>query len=180
MKINKPKNKKTIIILGLSTIILIGAAYAGAAFMYKWYPFQVSPQPIEEQVNNVNYEEATKEQQNAPTEMTEEGSKNQPQDSTQDTITVAITSSQVDPSGALRIGTIIQTLVSSGECTLSVKKGNQEVDLQKADVQALSNSSTCKGFTVPAIKLTSGTYTLTVSYAGDKGKGSAQTEVAVP
>lgn len=180
MKINKPKNKKTIIVLGLSAVLLIGAAYAGLAFMYKWYPFQVSPQPIEEQVNNVNYEEATKEQQSAPTEMTEEGSKNLPQDTEQNTVSVAITSSQIDPSGALRIGTIIQTLVSSGECTLSVKKGTQEVDTQKAEVQAMSNASTCKGFTVPAGKLPSGTYTLTVSYVGDKGKGSAQTEVAAP
>lgn len=179
MKINKPSNKKVVMFITLGAILL-ALAYTAGAYTYKWYPFHPKPESAKEQVNSVNYDEPTKEQQNAPTEMTEEGSKNIPAQSDKDTVTVAITSSQIDPSGALRIGTIIQALVSSGECTLTVKKSNQDIDVQKTGVQAMSNSSTCKGFTVPPSKLSSGTYTISVSYVNGANKGSASMEVVVP
>lgn len=179
MKINKSSNRKVVVFVALGAILL-AFAYTAGAYMYKWYPFHPKSESAQEQVNSVNYDEPTKEQQNAPTEMTQEGSKNIPTKSEKDTVTIAITSSQVDPSGALRIGTVIQALVSSGECTLTVKKNGQEIDVQKASVQAMSNSSTCKGFTVPAGKLSSGTYTINISYVNGANKGNASTEVIVP
>ncbi len=181
MQIKKiAKTKKTIILAGI-VLLALSVGYLGVAAAYKAYPFQERPvlETDKKKVNQVNYDEATEEEKNAPTEMTEAGSTNRPNETGND-VNIAITSSQVDASGDLRISTVIQALSNEGQCTLLLKRGEQEVEIQHVGVQALSNASTCKGFTVAANKLASGKYTVVVTYNyGDK-KGSVQREVELP
>lgn len=179
MKINKSKRTNKYWIIAVAIIVIIAGYLVSANFM-KWYPFQAittGEQKNTPLVNDINYDKPTKEEQNAPTDMTEEGSVNLPGKT--DTGNVAISSLQIDPSGNLRIGTIIQTL-TSGECTLIVTKSGQAITEQKVGTQPLSNTSTCKGFTVAADMLPSGTYGVEVTYIHENIRGYDKREVIVP
>ncbi len=76
-----------------------------------------------------------------------------------------------------RIQTLIQTVTSTGTCTLAITDANGATYTETVDVQALPSSSTCKGFTVPLNKLAAGTWKIDIKFENDKLRGSASKEV---
>ncbi len=76
----------------------------------------------------------------------------------------------------LDLSVLIQSVVSSGTCTLRLTSGDQTI-VKTAGVQALSSSSTCAGFKVNG--LSSGSWKATVTYAGDQLSGSVSTAIEV-
>jgi len=64
-------------------------------------------------------------------------------------------------SSSLRIGTLIETVTSTGSCTLTMTKGDKTFT-QTVDIQALASSSTCKGFDVPLASLSSGLWDIKI------------------
>ena len=73
-----------------------------------------------------------------------------------------------------RVGVLISTLDQSGTCTITVTtKAGDTVYTASAGVQALPNSSTCKGFDIPNSNLPASGYTITISYVSDKKYGVA-------
>jgi hypothetical protein len=62
---------------------------------------------------------------------------------------------------SIRIGTLIEGVISDGSCVLTMSKDNQTVT-RNVGIQALASSSTCKGFNVPVAELSPGTWTIKI------------------
>jgi len=78
-----------------------------------------------------------------------------------------------------RVGILISVLDQSGTCSLTVTSPTGDATYSaSAGVQAMSNSSTCRGFDIPNSSLPAGAYTITVNYAGDNKYGVAHYEKA--
>lgn len=86
-----------------------------------------------------------------------------------------ITAANVD-SSTLHIRTLIQTVTSSGTCTLVATGPNGKSYSATAAVQAGPSTSTCKGFDIPLSTLSDGTWSIRVSFENDSLQASATTE----
>jgi len=95
-------------------------------------------------------------------------------DSNKDSINISATYSQ--DSSYLKISTIIQTITSTGNCSLILSKGSTVIDKQ-VDVQALPSYSTCKGFSIPIDTLSSGVWKAAVNFTD--GPISASTSIDI-
>lgn len=78
----------------------------------------------------------------------------------------------------INIRTLINEIVSSGTCTLTLQKGSQIVR-KIASVQALANSSTCQGFDIPTSELSGGAWQLTVAVSAGGKSGSATQTITI-
>jgi len=68
----------------------------------------------------------------------------------------------------LKIGVNIDTITSSGECTLRLDNNKDHLEYS-VEIQPLASSSTCKGFEVPIIELSTGTWEISITIeSGDK------------
>lgn len=69
----------------------------------------------------------------------------------------------------LQIRTLIENVSSNGTCALKLTKGSSVVS-RSAGIQALSSSSTCKGFDIPVSDLSTGQWlvTLTITIGAEK------------
>lgn len=122
-----------------------------------------------------------------PTDATSNSVKNNPtpqenQSSTPSPSSVNIGITSVNTmSDKVTIRTLIEKITSEGSCNLTMKNTSSGVVYEETvGVQALPSSSTCKGFTVPFSKLSSGTWSITIDYTVNGSvKGSAKGEVTV-
>lgn len=62
----------------------------------------------------------------------------------------------------LKIGVDIEIVSSNGECTLSLFKDGEGIDYS-VGIQPLSSSSTCKGFEIPIIELSPGSWKISIT-----------------
>lgn len=72
----------------------------------------------------------------------------------------------------------IKGVYASGTCTLTLTHDSETVT-RTADVQALAQVSTCKGFNVPTDQLTRGEWTATVTIEINDKRGSDTKKVAI-
>lgn len=188
MKITPLKNHKKIIIL-TSVLLLIVIAALASAFYFKVGPFAANSndsinldKPTNEQIDAG--EEAKKQtidqanQQNgntgsdpAPVPQPIEGSDKK-------TVHMEITAANQNDSN-LQVRTLIQAVVSAGECTLSMKGPYGATYTAKVDVQALASSSTCKGFDIPLDQLAAGAWTITVDFNNSELTTSSTKEIEI-
>lgn len=77
----------------------------------------------------------------------------------------------------LYIRTLIQTVTSSGTCTLIMSGPGSYAT--NSGVQALPSTSTCTGFNVPISSLSAGTWTISVSFTNGVVRASTSKEVSV-
>ncbi len=88
-----------------------------------------------------------------------------------------ITAANIDSTaGVLRVRTLIQTVTSSGTCTLTASGPNGKTYTASAGVQAGPSTSTCKGFDIPISSLSSGNWSIQVSFENDSLQATASTE----
>ncbi len=99
-------------------------------------------------------------------------------DSSGSSFTTQITTKSVH-SDTLQIRNVINGIFSQGTCKLTLTKGN-EVVTKSADIQALPQSSTCKGFDIPLSQLSPGSWRvdLSVTIDNETVKASATVEVS--
>lgn len=102
----------------------------------------------------------------------------QPEGSSKPIVGLDITSVNQDAT-TLRIRTIVQTISSSGNCTISMKGPSGKSYTDKVEAQPLPSSSTCKGFDIPISSLSTGDWTVTINYEDASVTGSATKEVSV-
>jgi hypothetical protein len=75
----------------------------------------------------------------------------------------------------LKIGVMISSIDQNGNCTLSImNSSNTAIYTSTVGVQAQSSTSVCKGFSIPASSLPSGTYTIKVAYSSGNTYGNAE------
>ena len=93
------------------------------------------------------------------------------------TVNMTVTAANQGPS-ALQIRAIIEAVVSDGECTLSLQKDNATIT-RSSGVQALSTTSTCKGFDIPTSDLSAGNWELNLSYKNSSIQGTTSKVVTI-
>jgi len=68
----------------------------------------------------------------------------------------------------LKIGVDIGTITSSGECILTLSKDEKKLSYP-VGIQPLASSSTCRGFEIPAVELSTGDWKISIVInSGDK------------
>lgn len=95
-------------------------------------------------------------------------------------VRVVLTRASYDTSGATAAGFVAQTVEQGGTCTLTLAKDGSTVTTT-GSAQADAESTTCGSLTVPAGRLSSGTWQATLSYASSTSTGtSSPLPVTVP
>lgn len=177
------KNKKTKKAIVLPIIALI---VTGAAILVLLFIFQKKDTP---QTDGVNLNPPTKEEQqdaqntklqtvDQDQEDKSSGSANGSTANTSADLPVSISATNKTDS-LLQIRVVIDTLVSSGTCTI-VLKNNTSVQ-RMVDTTPLASTSTCKGFDIPLSDLSAGqwTYTVTVKDSQESRTGTATGTVSI-
>lgn len=188
MKIIQPKNPKKIVLLALIALILVGIL-TSYAFYFKVGPFSSNNN------DSINLDKPTNEQVKAgdqtkkqTIDQVNEKDNNVGSDpalepeaiegSDKKTVNMEITAANQNNS-ILQIRTLIQAIVSTGECTLSMKGPHGATYAAKAEVQALASSSTCKGFDIPLEQLATGVWIITVDFNNPELTTSAIKEIEI-
>jgi hypothetical protein len=183
MKINRvPKGNKKIILATIVIVIAIAAAlgiyvYALKGKILGWSPYSQSTSN-----SSINYDKPTKEQKESG-ETIKTQSIN-PEDTSKPNVSgsdqpatpvpqasgkgkVAATLTSANQNGSLlQIRFDISAITSSGTCNLTLKKGAAVVT-KTAEVQALPGGATCKGFDIPVVELSAGTWQLSLHFEND-------------
>lgn len=71
----------------------------------------------------------------------------------------------------LQVRSLIETITSTGTCTLTLTKDNKTVT-KTAAVQPLANASTCQGFDIPTSELSAGTWNINLLFESETHKGT--------
>lgn len=79
----------------------------------------------------------------------------------------------------LHIRTILQTVTNSGACTITMTHTDGKVFSQSVDVQALSSSTTCKGFDIQLSELGAGSWTTLLEFSNDSLTASTSKNITV-
>lgn len=181
-----------IICLVVTTLILAGLAtyiYGFKGKIFGWSPITSSDNainynpPTQEEVDagkdvkedtiNPNEDSSPKNDQNETTPSPTPTPDDQPNN-----IGLNITAASQNGS-TLQIRALIAAVTSKGTCKLTLSKTGAASVVKTADIQALANSSTCKGFDVSTSELPAGTWTATLVYEDGSNRGTATKEVIV-
>jgi hypothetical protein len=98
--------------------------------------------------------------------------------SSKQSVGMEITAANQDES-TLHIRTLIQTVASSGTCTLNMTGPNNKQYSASVDVQSLPSSTTCKGFDIPLTSLTPGTWKIAIEFNNETLLASTTKEVVI-
>jgi len=93
------------------------------------------------------------------------------------TVSVTITSANQSDT-TLQVRSLIGAVVNTGSCTLTLSNGSR-TGTKKSGVQPTANSSTCQGFNVPVSELSSGTWSMMISFTDSNLSGSSATQKVV-
>lgn len=100
-----------------------------------------------------------------------------PQTDGRNMVGLTITSIIKADASLIKISTLISYLDQSGSCSLVVKDSRASTMYSSTvGVQAMSSSSTCKGFDVPTTNLSPDTYTFNLKYTSADNKNYGSTE----
>lgn len=195
-RLSTTKKLATIIVV----IILIILCVMAIAFIYVykfdgeilgWTKNQTtSNESKTDGVSKINYDKPTKDQKNAgsqvkqqslsegkPTESSENESSTITEQPGKDKVTIAITTAQKNGNN-LQIRAQIYATINNGTCTLMMT--NEAKTLTKtASIQALPNSSTCKGFDIPISELSTGSWQLKLHFENDSLIGEDSREISI-
>ena len=167
----KISNRKTIIHKRIITTLLAIVAIVVAGLVLS-YTQKIGPFSTSNQSSNMSPEDTSRYEDSSPSSDSKDaptssnsvkthGSTSE-EANTAGKNAISITSAQ-ELDDIVRIRTLISDITSDGTCNLLVTS-NGKTYTDAADVQALANSSTCKGFEVPTSSLPSGTWNITVDY----------------
>lgn len=180
--INKKRLPKKLIAIGIVAILLLTAPfvyiYALNGNMFGWKANQ-NPKSDNstKDVDNINYDPATKEQQDTGNQ-TKSNSSDTPlapttiPDSDKKNVQVTITSANQNGS-TLQIRSLIGAVGNTGTCTLTLTSTGQSAVTKTATIQALASTSTCQGFDIPTSDLSIGTWNILIEFSSDTLTGSA-------
>lgn len=186
-KTQPTKTAKKVLIL-LASVILLAAGVIGFMYLKKVGPFaQVA--------SSINYSPATQEEQQAGQQIKEQNSKvdngantnsgSDPSpaptpstDGSKPTIGFEITAANQN-GNTLNIRTLLQTLSSTGTCTLTMTGPSGKTYTATAETQTGPSTSTCKGFDIPISTLSAGVWKITIQFENASVKGSASREVTI-
>lgn len=186
MKIEKNKKHKTRIIIAVSLIAV--ALVAAGLFVYSKYFYVNKTNQTNSPTNSVNYDEATKEQLDAGTNIKNNVSDGSGTDQVADPTpiegstkkNVQVTFTAVSQSETtIQIRARIDAIENTGICTLTLTSEGQSTVTRTANTQSLASISTCKGFDVPLSELPAGIWQALISYDSATLIGSATKTITI-
>lgn len=180
-------NKKIITIIIAAIVLILGAT--AAAYCLKVGPFSskannsvnLEPATEDQKTTGSDIKKNTLEQVNAGKESTGSDPSPAPQPvegSSKKSVGMEISAANQTAS-MLQVRTFIQTVTSTGTCKLSVKNAQGTEFTATADTQALSSTSTCKGFDIPLDKLSPGVWNIVIDFSNDNLIASTSKEVTI-
>jgi hypothetical protein len=188
MKITQSNNTKRITVISIAAILILSALGTAAAYYYKAGPFTPN---VDDSINlDKPSEDELKSGSDAKQQTVDsDENKNQPgsdpapnpqpiENSNKKSVHAEITAANQDES-SLHIRTLIQTVASSGTCTLVMTGPQGKAYTAEAAVQPLPSSSTCKGFDIPLSNLSLGIWTIKVDFNNDELTASVNKEVTI-
>lgn len=156
--IKKVWSKKIVISVVVAFLIILGGLF------YLWHFTQTKQESAAPSINKVDYSTPTNAQIDNGNAIKENsysnnlGGSDQPpaptpiSNSSKSNVQTDITYAMQDsPGGALRIGTEISSVQSTGTCTLTLSSQGQKPITLTSDIQPLAKTSTCKGFTITGV-----------------------------
>jgi hypothetical protein len=188
MKIIQSNNTKRTVLILLLAVLLFSVTGAVASYHYKVGPFSPATddsinldKPSEDQVKNGSdtKQQTVTSDENKSQTGSDPALEPQPvENSDKKSVHAEITAANQDES-SLRVRALIQTVASSGTCTLSMTGPQGKTYTATAAIQPLPSSSTCKGFDIPLSSLASGAWTIKINFNNDNLTASASKEVTV-
>ena len=189
MKIQKVLILIAIILLSITGYVLI-------SYKFKFWPF------IQNQFNTATEEQKTAGQDIKKRSLNDASNKSEKESSGQKsktlqgsdpspeptpssngkkpTVGVSITTTTVDKdSNTLYIRSLIQTISSSGRCTLSMHNTSGQTYSNSVELQAGPSTSSCKGFNVPLSQLSPGKWTINIHYEDNNVTGDTEGEITI-
>lgn len=178
MRINSPKSSptKTIIVL-ISVLCIVAAGFLYYSHHFQKWPFLPS-QPVVQPIKttSIDYKTPSSDQSTSGTSIKQQAADNQATSQTQNSGSIPVTITSVQPGPVVYIRANIGIVSSSGTCDLSMTSPGGKTYKAAAGIQAMASSSTCKGFNIPMSDLASGSWKITVSVTDGSATGQATTE----
>lgn len=179
MKINKLAKSMRRRAAVLALLALIITSVVAMLFITSTSPFAKptpnKPKPTAE----TSYRPPTTQQLSGGASIKEDSMVAANDEPTQTPLYPVITSTNV-ANEKLLIRTLLNTVTSTGGCTLFMKSESGKTYTQRADIQALSSNSTCKGFDIPLDSLSrSESWHVTLTVTSGSSKGIAEQDVAL-
>lgn len=186
MKIKTKKSRKKPIIITIATLLLLVGGATVFTYSQKLGPFEekeysTKSASSDEKKTGQNTKKESLEKSEAQKGSTGSDPAPAPTPSTdggKSTVGMEITAANQN-GGTFNVRTLIQMVTSTGICSLRMTGPNGNVYTATADIQALPSSSTCKGFDIPTANLSSGDWTVAVSFENEEVKGTATKEVEI-
>lgn len=181
MRISQKKSDQKRKIIVITSVIIVLLAGGILAYLYLSNKSKSTD-------NGINYNPPTQEEKSTGDTIKQPDSTGSdpapqptpPTDSTETRSTVGMDITALNQNkDVLQARTLIQTITSSGTCSLSMTGPSGKNYTATANVQAGPSSSTCQGFDVPMPSLSSGTWSVTISFQNDTLKGSATKDVTL-
>lgn len=147
---HKKSSKKIALIIVVSALLLIGGGATVYALTSKQGDSNIhsETETSTDSTPTINTDKPTNEQVQAGNEA-KDNTVNQDQGNEQTgSLSASITYTQVANQN-VKVGVVIDSLISSGTCTFSATRSGASTVTKTASVQALNSSSTCEGFTIP-------------------------------
>lgn len=188
MKIIQSNNTKRNILISIGVLVLLATIGIAAAYQYKVGPFMPNVD------DSINLDKPSEDELKAGSDAKQrtvdsDENKNQtgsdpapePQpieNSDKKSVHAEITAANQDES-FLHVRTLIQTVASSGTCTLVMTGPQAKTYTATAAIQPLPSSSTCKGFDIPLDNLSPGAWTIKIDFNNDELTASTSKEVII-
>lgn len=183
---NKKIRKKTLIIILLAIALLAALSVYIVPLNGSLFGWRLNT-PIESEdrkVNDTNYDKPTTDELKIGQDIKSDSLKNEgekpssSEQQTKNTVSVTLTAANVYD-GIVQIRALITPSVSDATCELQLKQGSTS-KLYTTKTQALSSSSTCQGFNVPATDLGAGVWSILITVKdGQSSLGSVAGEVTI-
>lgn len=177
--ISSKSKSKLIITLSLIVILLL----AGGAFAYWKFAQQKDNKAIDqtqsETESSTNYKPPTNDEKTAGSSQKQETVNNDKNGNSTPASNLSVTITAANQNGnTLNIRTLIATISSAGSCTLTLTKNSQTVT-KTSGIQALAESSTCKGFDIPTNELSKGNWHIVIKVTTGNTSGQAEQDITI-
>ena len=92
--------------------------------------------------------------------------------------TIIVNLNAIQNNNQVIFDTLIQTTLSTGQCTLTITSGSQTI-IKTADIFANPSSSSCKGFAISTSELPKGTWTASLNVVIGSNTGTDSINISV-
>lgn len=186
MKIKTQRNQKKKVIWGIVIGLVLLGVVAGTLYYTDTWPFRnagkdASRLSEEQKGTGEQIKSDVIGQDNSGKETTGSDATPSPTPSTTGgkASVASYNSSLNQDTNGVYIRSVIQTVTSSGACTLKMTGPNGATYTDTSGVQAMPSFTSCKGFDVPRSSLAAGTWSIAVSFENDELVSSYTTSMEV-